>query len=325
MFKILKEMLLDSLTRSAKVVWMLVKIMFPVALVFRLLKMARAMPYIGDVLSPLMQWVGLPGEMGLVWAVTLLVNVYGGIFTYLTLLPTLAEPLSVAQVTVLTTVMLIAHTFPAELTVARKCGVRLWFAFSMRFFMALLAGVLLNLIYHSTGWLAEPSHPIVHLDMPDATWGLWLLSQLRNFALIFVVVFSMVLLIKILDKIKVLQWVNKALYPLVEHLGIGINAVPSVLVGLTMGLAYGGGIILAEAEERQLSQADLLYSLVFLGLCHSIIEDTLLMMSCGAHYSGVLIFRVLFALIVCRIFILITRRTGIRWLVVPPAKTSLPR
>lgn len=309
MFTIIKE----SLGRAAKTVWMLMKIMFPVALLFRLLQMAGWLPYIGDALSPLMNLLGLPGEMGIVWATTLLVNIYGGLFSYLTLLPSLPEPLSVAQVTVLATVMLIAHTFPAELTVATKCGVRLWFALTLRFVMALIAGIALNLIYSSIGALDAPSQAVIHLEMHDETWWLWLLSQIKSFALIFIVVFSMVLLLKILDKIKVLDAINKALHPLVKFMGIGQNAVPSVLVGLTMGLAYGGGIILAEAEDKHLTPHDLLYSIVFLSLCHSIIEDSLLMISCGAHYTGVFVFRILFAILFCWLFILITKRTGIRW------------
>lgn len=309
MFTIIKE----SLGRAAKTVWMLMKIMFPVALLFRLLQMAGWLPYIGDALSPLMNLLGLPGEMGIVWATTLLVNIYGGLFSYLTLLPSLPEPLSVAQVTVLATVMLIAHTFPAELTVATKCGVRLWFALTLRFVMALIAGIALNLIYSSIGALDAPSQAVIHLEMHDETWWLWLLSQIKSFALIFIVVFSMVLLLKILDKIKVLDAINKALHPLVKFMGIGQDAVPAVLVGLTMGLAYGGGIILAEAEDKHLTPHDLLYSIVFLSLCHSIIEDSLLMISCGAHYTGVFVFRILFAILFCWLFILITKRTGIRW------------
>lgn len=311
MFSIVKE----SLLRAAKTVWMLMKVMFPVALLFRVLQLMGWLPYIGDALAPLMQIMGLPGEMGLVWATTMLVNIYGGLFAYLALLPTLAEPLSVAQVTVLATVLLIAHTFPAELTVATKCGVRLWFAFAIRFFMAILSGFILNLVYSSGGWLSEASQPLIHLEMHNETWGLWLLSQLKSFALIFAVVFAMVLLIKVLDRIKVLDAINKALHPLVKFMGIGRDAVPAVLVGLTMGLAYGGGIIIAEAEERHLTAHDLLYSIVFLSLCHSIIEDSLLMISCGAHYTGVFVFRILFAVIFCWLFILLTRKTGIKGLV----------
>ena len=39
------------------------------------------------------------------------------------------------------------------------------------------------------------------------------------------------------------------------------------------------------------------YSLALMGLAHSLIEDTLLMMAMGAHWSGVLLGRILFALV----------------------------
>ena len=40
------------------------------------------------------------------------------------------------------------------------------------------------------------------------------------------------------------------------------------------------------------------FSLVLMGLAHSLIEDTLLMVAVGAHYSGILVGRLVFALAV---------------------------
>ena len=312
----------EALVKSGKTVWLLFKVMFPIALIIRTFQLLGWMPYIGDLLAPLMQLMGLPGEMGIVWATSMLVNIYGGIFSYMTLLPDLAQPLTVAQVTVLSTIILVAHTFPAELTVANRRGVRWWFAFAVRFIPALLSGILLNAIYRWSHTLTEPSTIWMNLPMPNSTWGIWFLSQLKSFALIFIIIFAMVILLKILDKVGILNLINRLLHPLVKFIGISKNAIPSVVVGLTMGLAYGGGLIIAEAEERQLTPSDLLYSIVLLSLCHSIIEDTLLLFSCGAHYSGILIFRVLFAIVFCRIFILITQKTGIKHLVTSPKKMT---
>lgn len=324
--KILKNILTtlqEAIVKSGKTVWLLFKVMFPIAVIIRIFQLLGWMPYVGDILAPLMQLMGLPGEMGIVWATSILVNIYGGIFAYVTLLPDLAQPMTIAQITVLSTIILLAHTFPAELTVANRCGVRWWFAFAIRFFPALLSGILLNAIYRWGNFLTEPAEVIINLQMQNSTWGLWMFSQLKSFALIFLIIFLMVILLKILDRLKILDFINRLLHPLVKFLGISPNAIPSVVVGLTMGLAYGGGLIIAEAEERQLTPHDLLYSIVLLSLCHSIIEDTLLMFSCGAHYSGIVIFRILFALVLCRIFILLTQKTGIKPLVVSKKEKNL--
>ena len=57
------------------------KIMIPVSLIIKILEETGLMQYVGYALSPLMQPLGLPGEMGLVWAATMLSNIYGGLLS----------------------------------------------------------------------------------------------------------------------------------------------------------------------------------------------------------------------------------------------------
>ena len=57
-------------------------------------------------------------------------------------------------------------------------------------------------------------------------------------------------------------------------------------------------MLIKEARSGHLSQRDIFLTLGFLGLCHSIIEDTLLVFLLGADLSGILWARVVFALLV---------------------------
>jgi hypothetical protein len=77
---------------------------------------------------------------------------------------------------------------------------------------------------------------------------------------------------------------------------------------MTLGLTYGGGLIIQEARAGQLSRHDVFCALALLGICHSFIEDTLLMMVIGGHLSGTLIFRTLFALLVTGLVARLLRR-----------------
>ncbi len=61
--------------------------------------------------------------MGLVWATAMVTNLYGGIVVFASLAP--EAHLTVAQITVLTTMMLVAHALPVELRIAQKAGSRL--------------------------------------------------------------------------------------------------------------------------------------------------------------------------------------------------------
>ncbi|MBN2418302.1 MAG: hypothetical protein JXL81_02875, partial [Deltaproteobacteria bacterium] len=76
------------------------------------------------------------------------------------------------------------------------------------------------------------------------------------------------------------------------------DAAPITIIGMTMGIGYGGGLIIREAKSGTLTGRDIFFSLSFMGLMHSMIEDTMLMILLGGHVTGVLIFRFLFAMTV---------------------------
>lgn len=84
--------------------WTLFKLMIAVLIVVKIVQELGAIVWISGLLQPFMGWVGLPESMGLVWATTLLVNIYGGMLIFFQLAP--QESLTVAQVTVLGVLML---------------------------------------------------------------------------------------------------------------------------------------------------------------------------------------------------------------------------
>ena len=96
----------------------------------------------GKVLQPLMVLTGLPGEMGLAWASAIATNLYGGVIIFATLAKDI--DMTVAQATVMTSMMLMAHGFPVELQISKKAGTRLRAMFIFRFGSALIFGIFLN-------------------------------------------------------------------------------------------------------------------------------------------------------------------------------------
>ncbi|UIJ37972.1 hypothetical protein LWC08_14945 [Desulfobaculum bizertense] len=142
----------------------LFKVMVPIIIIVKLLQEFDLIQYLAIPLGPLMQLVGLPASMGLVWATGLLVNNYSGLVVYISLAP--AAMLNVGQVTVLATMLLIAHALPVECKVAQKCGPSLWFQVLFRCAVALLAGVILHLIYSNFGLLTEPAQVLWNPGTP---------------------------------------------------------------------------------------------------------------------------------------------------------------
>jgi hypothetical protein len=281
--------------------------MIPVSIVVKILQEYNGISYIGDLLTPVMKLIGLPGEMGLVWATTMIANLYGGIIAFFSIYQSV--PMTIAQMTVLTTIMLVAHTFPVELIVARKAGVRLVPMFLIRFGFAFLLGILLNLIYTYGGFLQEklvlswkPAAPI------DPSLKFWIVDQLKNYGMIYIIILSLLTLIKLLTEFGLIRFMNRILKPFMSVLGIGEQIIPISIIGLTLGVAYGGALIIKESKQHPMSRKDVFYSFVLMGLCHSIIEDSILMVSIGGHYTGVIIARVIFAFLMTLVVVKITSR-----------------
>jgi len=290
------DFFLDLLKETRRISFHLFKIMVPVVIGVKILQELGAVELLGSLLSPLMTVVGLPGSMGLVWATTLLTNLYGGIAVFVSLMGD--TPLTVAQTTVLGSMMLVAHGLPVELRIAQAAGIRLLVMGALRVGGALLYGWMLHGTYLSLQWLQKENTLTWAAPVRDDSLAAWGIAQIKSLFVIFLVIFGLLLLLKILARIRFMEMLNRALHPVLRLLGIGHAATSITLIGMTLGLAYGGGLIIEEARSGRLEKRDVFFSLALMGLCHSLIEDTLLVALLGSHLSGILWGRMAFALLV---------------------------
>lgn len=292
-------------TQSLRISFILFKLMVPIIIVIKLLEELGLISILSAWLAPLMQMLGLPGEMGLVWATALMTNLYGGIVVYASLASDV--PMTVAQVTIISSMMLIAHALPVEARIAQKAGVNIWLTLLLRFVMAIAFAIVFNQLYLAFDFLQQPSNLIWSPGELDDSLATWAINQIVSLLIIVAIVFSLVLVLDVLKRIGVIQIVNNLLRPILHLLGIGREAETITLVGLTLGISYGGALLIEEARAGHIKPTDVLYSVSLLGLSHSLIEDTLLMMLIGADLSGILIGRVVFTLIVIFVMVRLVR------------------
>ncbi len=293
-------------TETWKTSLILFKIVIPISIATKLLIDWGVIGYIGLGLGPLMKLVGLPGSMGLVWATAMIANLYAAIVVFSSVM--LPSQLTVAQVTVLTTMMLIAHSLPIELRIAQRAGTRLRFMLLLRITGALIAGFLLNQIYLKTGHLQTEHISLWRPDIIDPSWSTWVISQSKSLLSIYLIILLLLFIVRVLTWLRITDLLGRLLKPILHLMGMSRDAAPITIIGMTMGIGYGGGLIIREAESGRLSRRDIFFSLSFMGLMHSMIEDTLLMILLGGHISGVLIFRFLFAMLVIFIMVRYIRR-----------------
>lgn len=95
---------------------------------------------------------------------------------------------------------------------------------------------------------------------------------------------------------------HKALYPLLRGLTLGKEAANITVIGATLGLSFGAGLLIDEVKQGHISKRDTLLVMSFLGLFHSAFEDTLLILLLGADISAIVWGRLLFAIIVIAIW-----------------------
>lgn len=281
--------------------WDLFKIMVPISILVRLLIQVGVVDYLGVALSPVMNVLGLPGSMGLVWAAALLTNLFGAMVVFASLAP--EANLTVAQVTILGTIILVAHAYPIELRIAQKAGLRFGPLAALRFVGALVLGWGLHQLYTRVGFLQGPNVVLWIPPPQDPSWWIWARSQAKALFTIFLVILTLLFLMKVLDRLGVTGLLTRLLAPVLALLGISRAAAPITIIGMTLGFGYGGALIIQEAQSGRMGARDVFFSIALMGLCHSLIEDSLVMMALGAHLSGTLWARLLFALLV--VFLLV--------------------
>lgn len=287
--------------------WILFRVMIPALLAVRLVSHLGVLEPLGRFMAPVMMTAGLPGETGIVWITGMLTNLYGG----LALLAGMAGPsgLTAGQVTSLGTMLLLAHSMPVEVTVAAKSGVGPLLIIPLRVGSALAAGVLLNV----TGFVRAFHNPpgVLWRGVPQAGgMAEWVPGLLRTMATILAVIFLVLIGLALLERIGFTGFLKKLLRPGFRLIGIGDEATTITVVGLVLGISYGGGLIIKASTRGDIPKNQVTASVCFMSLCHAVVEDTALVATLGAFVPVISAGRVIFAWAIMALVFALHRRGG---------------
>jgi hypothetical protein len=153
-----------------------------------------------------------------------------------------------------------------------------------------------------------PNEALWSPPLRDPSWLGWTQAEIKNLVVIFLIILALIFVMRLLAWLKIIDLLEKLLEPILTRLGMSRAAAPTTIIGMILGLSYGGGLIIQEAHSGRLGKYDVFFSLALLSICHSIIEDGLLMVLLGGHLSGVLWARVLFSLLVIYLLVKIVHR-----------------
>ena len=291
-----QKILHNILSETSKIFWILFKVILPVVVIIRFLELMGAIPYLAKFLEPLTGFIGIDGSLGLVWMAAILVNIYAGMAAFASLQAIFDY--SVAETTILGLIILIAHSLPIEVAIARQSRVSAIFNLLFRFINAIIAGKILNLIFIKYDLFSEKNISFLKASSTTVSNIDWAILQIQNFLIIFLIIFFIITTINILKYLGIWQIIINILRAPLSYLGMSDKVANIILIGLTLGISFGGGFLIEESKKNNISKKDILLSLSFLSLCHSIIEDTILILLLGSHISGVLFFRFIYTVII---------------------------
>lgn len=276
------------------------RIMVPIMILVRIGDEFGLSEGFGALLGPVMGIAGLPPEAGLIWAITILTGIYGGIGAYFGLISDMA--MTQAQHSVLCALMVIAHFIPVEQAIVRRAGGSFLWTALLRIFGGLLYGGIIAVICNVTGLMSGPAEIAwLPVGFSDPNWLTWGWATLQSLAMMMVIITALFIGLDILDVIGFTRWLTRQLEPLLALIGLEAKLAPLTTVGILLGLTFGGGLIIAAVKENKFSKRSLFLALACLSLSHALIEDTALMLAIGADIWVVLVGRVIFTMVVIAI------------------------
>ena len=291
-----KDALITFFREVTRSYWILVRIMVPALIVVRLLEVFGVTEWLGVVLGPLMSPLGLSSEMGLVWGAAILTNIYTAMAVFYEL--SAGQSFSVAQISIVGVLVLLSHAIPVEGAVARVLHVPWRLTIALRVGGGYLLALLTYWACDLSGFGAESATSLWQPEARAEGWMAWSWEQVQLLFSVFVILAGLMAGLRFLRWIGFEKVMGILLLPLINIMRVDRRAANVTIIGLMLGLSFGAGLLIDAAKSGEISKRDMQVVACFLGMCHSIIEDTLLIMLLGADIIPILIGRFVFSCLV---------------------------
>ena len=273
--------------KSAK--WLL-KLMIPISLAVALLQHFGVIEWIAQYLNPVFQYMGLPGSSAVIFITGATAGTYAGVAAMMSI------PLTLRQATILCLMIALCHALPMECAVCKKTGSSFFKMGVIRIIMAFICAYYLNIVL--------PDMPEAYAYMGAAADSslmevlyTWLLSQLKMVVMVFGIIYSLMVIQRLIEAYNLLPKLSKFFAPLMRVFGLPEQSTYMWLVGNVLGLSYGSAVMLELEEKGVISREeanDVNYHLI---MNHSMLEDTIVFAVTGISALWIISTRVLFAML----------------------------
>lgn len=293
---------------GVQTVWTLGKIIFPVTLIITILQYTPVLPWVIDVVTPLMALFGLSGDAAIPLVLGNFLNLYAGIGAILTL------ELTVKEVFIIAVMLSFSHNLFIETGVALKVGVKLWVVLVVRLGLAFISAIVINLLWQGGSEIAKYGMIPVQQEQPTG-WFSIILEGIEKAGMgilqIAIIIIPLMIIIQILKDLKWLDVFSNWISPFTRMLGMKENTSMTLAAGLLIGLAMGAGVMIQAVKEDGVSKKDATIAFIFLVACHAVVEDTLIFIPLGIPVLPLLLIRIITAILLTITVAFIWNRVGI--------------
>lgn len=276
---------------------------FPVTLIISVLQYTALYEALLSGLTPVMALIGLPNEAAIPLTLGNLLNLYAALGAMLTM------DLTVKQVFILALMLGFSHSLPLEAAICRKIGVSVLLVVSFRITLALAAAFAVDSLWSGGAELARYGF-VPPAESEPSGWVEILLAGLQaavsGIIQLAVIVIPVMMMIQILKDIGVLARFAQLMRPFMQPLGIAPRGAVTMAGGLIFGIAFGAGVIIEQVREQKFTKRELTLMILFLCVCHAVVEDTLIFIPLGINVLPLLLIRltaaVLLTLLIARLW-----------------------
>jgi hypothetical protein len=207
---------------------------------------------------------------------------------------------TVKEVFIMAMMLSFSHNLFIESAVASKVGVKWWLIVGIRVGLAIIAGVVINLVWNGGSELAQYGLIQASETAPEG-WGEIILQGIQTaFVAVLQLAIIVIPLMVIMQYLREYGWLtafSNRFAPVTKMLGMERNTSMTMVAGLTIGLAYGAGLMIQAVKEDGVSKKDMTLALIFLVSCHAVVEDTLIFIPLGIPVWPLLVIRLVTAIV----------------------------
>ncbi len=272
--------------------WWIVKITLIVTLFVVLLEWCGALGYLSEWLTPVFAPLGLSANGVFIFLTTAIGNIYAGIGVMATL------AVDFREATILGIMGLLCHNLIVETIIQKKSGASAAAMVILRISAAMGVAFVLNNILAAdyTGRLVLDKITVQSGDFWEMIEG-WAMSMVRMIPIMFGIITGLNILQQVLREFSVLKVLCIPFAPIMTLFGLKRSSSLVWLILNTLGLAYGGSLMIVEREQNTLQKSEAKLLNTHIAMSHSMLEDTMLYVALGLSLFWMVIPRIALAIV----------------------------